>query len=89
MERKSVPAECAFSNQECETGGPRSWVISEVCNAITVGVVSLQSCPWVPMPRTLDETFRAVGGETSARKFRYGQLGALVRKPSPSKDIEQ
>ncbi len=78
-----------LQNQDRETGGARSWEILGVWRAINAGAGSIRSCPWALMLRTLGDSFRAVAGEMTAPGFRYGQLGALIRKPSPVEDIAQ
>src|SRR5208283_704821 len=64
-------------------------MVSEARRAIRGGAFRMRNCPCLLMLRTLDETLRAVDGEVSAPRWRYGQLGALVRNPSPCWDIVQ
>jgi hypothetical protein len=44
---------------------------------------------YVLMLSTPDDTFTAAEGLMSAPELLYGQLGALLRKPSPVGDIAQ
>ena len=64
-------------------------MLSNARRAIVVGVSRMWSWLYVLMLSTPDDTFTAAEGLMSAPELLYGQLGALLRKPSPVGDIAQ
>ena len=89
MERGVDLAKLCAKEKNYAMGGPRCWVLSEARREITGDAARTESCPSVVLLKTLEETFSGVECEVSAPRRRYGQLAALLRKPSPLADSAQ